>query len=93
MSFTEIDDDGFKRRKLVELRQTAGKEYQDAMLNRVNYFTKEYSKDSIFSNMFENTFVKGMSALLDLKVKLDEALGENKEKVQDAIEKLLLLGL
>ena len=26
MSFTEIDDDGFKRRKLVELRQTAGKE-------------------------------------------------------------------
>lgn len=93
MSFIETDKDGLKLRKLVELRQSAGKEYQDAMLNRVDQFTKEYSKDSIFSNVFENTFVKGMSAVLDLKVKIDEALGENKEKVQDAIEKLLLLGL
>ncbi len=93
MSFIETNKDGFKVRKLVELRQSAGKEYQDAMLKRVDHFTKEYSKDSIFSNVFENTFVKGMSAILDLKVKLDEALGENKEKVQDAIEKLLLLGL
>ena len=93
MSFIETDKDGLKLRKLVELRQSAGKEYQDAMLNRVDQFTKEYTKDSIFSNVFENTFVKGMSAILDLKVKIDEALGENKEKVQDAIEKLLLLGL
>ena len=80
MSFTEINEDGFKRGKLVELRQTAGKEYQQAMLNRVDQFTKEYAKDSIFSNVFENTFVKGMSAILDLKVKIDEALGENKER-------------
>jgi len=93
MSFTEIDEDGFKRRKLIELRQSAGKEYQEAMLNRVDHFAKEYSKDSIFTNTFENTFVKGLSAILDLKVKIDEALGENKDKVQDAIEKILLLGL
>jgi len=85
--------DGLKLRTLTELRQTAGKEYRDAMLNRVDYFADKYAKDSIFNNFLENTVVKGLSTILDAKVKIDEMLGENKGKVQDIIEKLLLFGL
>ncbi|MHA1292616.1 MAG: hypothetical protein ACTSQJ_08125 [Promethearchaeota archaeon] len=86
-------EDGQKFRQLTELRQSAGKEYQDIMLKRVEYFSKKYSKDSIFNNFIENTIVRGLSTILDLKVKIDEALGDNKEKVQNFIEKILLFGI
>ena len=85
--------DGLKLRQLTELRQSAGKEYQDAMLNRVDYFAEKYAKDSIFNNFLENTLVKGLGGILEAKVKIDEMLGENKDKVQDIIEKVLLFGL
>lgn len=86
-------EDGLKLRKLTELRQSAGKEYQDAMLNRVDYFADKYSKNSIFNNFIENTVVKSLGTILDMKVKVDEMLGDNKQKVQDVIEKILLFGL
>ncbi len=80
---------GMKIRTLTELRATAGKEYQDAMLQRVDHFQKK--GDSIFNNRVENIIVKGLSGLLDLKVKIDDMLGEDlKLKVHNAIEKLLL---
>lgn len=85
--------DGLKLRQLTELRQSAGKEYQEAMLNRVDYFAEKYAKDSIFNNFLENTVVKGLGTILDLKVKVDEMLGDNKDKVQNIIEKVLLFGL
>ena len=92
MSKNIENKDGLKLRQLTELRQSAGKEYQDLMLHRVDEFA-EQSKDSIFNNVFENTVVKGLSTILNLKVKIDEMLGDNKEKVQNSIEKILLLGL
>ena len=93
MSEKIIEKDGLKLRTLTELKPTAAKEYQDAMLNRVEYFAEKNAKESIFNNFMENTVVKGLSTILDLKVKLDEALGENKDKVQKVIEKILLFGL
>lgn len=86
-------EDGLKLRKLTELRQSAGKQYQDVMLNRVQEFAEKNAEKSIFNNFLENTLVKGMSTILEAKTKMDEALGENKDKVQDIIEKVLLLGL
>lgn len=86
-------EDGLKLRKLTELRQSAGKAYQDAMLNRVDYFAEKNSKESIFNNFMENTVVKSLGTILDLKVKVDEMLGENKEKVQDVLEKIILFGI
>ncbi len=84
---------GLKIRKLTELKPTAAKEYQDAMLNRINYFSNQ-GKSSIFNNQLENAVVQGVSALLNLKVKLDEALDEKKRNaLHSTIEKLLLLGL
>jgi len=80
---------GMKIRTLTELRATAAKEYQEAMLQRVDHFQKQ--GDSIFNNRVENFIVKGLSSLLDLKVKVDEMLGpELKEKVHGVIEKILL---
>jgi hypothetical protein len=93
MSEKIIEKDGLKLRQLTELRQSAGKEYQDAMLGRVDHFTGKYAKDSIFNNFIENTVVKGLSTILDLKVKVDEMLGENKDKVHDFLEKIILFGL
>lgn len=92
MSETIINKDGLKLRKLTELRQTAGSEYQKAMLGRVDEFA-EKSKNSIYNNFIENTVVKGLSTILDLKVKIDEMLGENKGKVHGMLEKLLLFGI
>jgi len=81
-----------KIRKLTDLKPTAAKEYQDAMLGRVEYFANK--GDSNFNNTIENIIVKGLSSLLGLKVKIDEMLGDDrKEKVHDAIAKLALFGL
>jgi len=88
----EIDpDSGLKIRKLTELKPTAAEEYQESMLKRVDHFSQQ--KDSTFNNFIENTIVNSLKVLLDLKVKVDEALGDNKQKVYDIVEKLLLFGL
>ena len=80
---------GMKIRKLTELKATAAKEYQEAMLQRVDHFAKK--GDSIFNNQLENFIVKGLGGLLNLKVKVDEMLGEDlKLKVHSAIDKILL---
>jgi len=88
----EIDPGtGLKIRELTELKPTAAEEYQDAMLKRVDHFSQQ--RDSTFNSFVENTIVSGLRVLLDLKVKVDEALGDNKEKFYDIVEKLLLFGL
>ncbi|MFX1277132.1 MAG: hypothetical protein ACFFAT_19065 [Promethearchaeota archaeon] len=88
----EIDpDSGLKIRKLTELKPTAAEEYQESMLKRVDHFSQQ--RDSTFNNFVENTIVNSLKVLLDLKVKVDEALGDNKQKVYDIVEKLLLFGL
>ena len=84
-------ESGMKLRKLAELKPSAAQEYQESMLNRVDYFSKQ--RESTFNSFVENTIVNSLKILLDLKVKLDEILGENKEKVHDMIDKLLLFGL
>jgi len=87
-------DEEFKIRELVELDTTTAKEYEEAMLKRVEYFAKKNAEKSIFNNFIQNTVVKGLSTLLDVKVKIDESLGEeNLKKVNDVIDKILLLGL
>ncbi|MEJ2248421.1 MAG: hypothetical protein P8Y70_00945 [Candidatus Lokiarchaeota archaeon] len=85
------NEDGLKVRKLTELKPTAAEEYQNAMLHRVDYFAK--SKDSTFNNFVENAVVTSLKVLLEAKVQADKVLGENKEKVQNIIEKILFFGL
>ena len=88
------EESEFKIRELVELDTTTAKEYEEAMLKRVDYFAKKNAEKSIFNNFIQNTVVKGLSTLLDFKVKIDESLGEeNLKKVNDVIDKILLLGL
>ncbi len=88
----EIDPEtGLKIRKLTELKQSAAAEYQESMLKRVEHFSQQ--RDTTFNSFVENTVVGGLKFLLDLKIKLDDMLGENKDKVYDAVEKLLLFGL
>ena len=70
------------------------KEYEEAMLKRVEYFAKKNAEKSVFNNIIQNTVVKGFSTILDLKVKLDESLGEeNLKKVRDVFDKILFFGL
>ena len=88
----EIDpESGMKLRKLTELKPTAAAEYQESMLNRVDYFSRQ--RDSTFNSFVENTIVNSLKVLLDLKMKFEDMLGDNKEKVHDMIDKLLLFGL
>ena len=93
MSQNEYTDPktGMKIRKLTELKPTAAQEYQEAILHRVDHFSQQ--RDSKFNSFVENTVVGTLKTLLDLKVKVDDVLGDNKEKVYDIVEKLLLLGL
>ncbi len=84
----------FKVKELVKLKTAAGTEYQEAMLTRVEYFAKKNAEKSVFNNFLQNTIVKGLSTVLDLKLSVDKALGEdNLKKVHDVIDQLLLLGL
>ena len=83
-----------KLRELIELNTSAAKEYEEAMLNRVDYFAKKNAEKSVFNNFMQNTVVKGLSTLLDLKVKVDESLGkENLKKVHDVLDQVFLFGL
>jgi hypothetical protein len=86
--------DGVKIRKLTELRTNSGKEYEEVMLKRVEYFAKKNAEKSVFNNLIQNTVVKSLSTILDLKVKADKAIGEdNIKKFNKAVEELLLFGL
>jgi len=88
------DKDGRKIRKLVELKTSTAKEYEQIMLDRVEEFKNKNAEKSVFNNFIQNTLVTGVGALLNLKVKVDEALGEdNLKKVHEAVDKILLLGL
>ncbi|MFX1275039.1 MAG: hypothetical protein ACFFAT_08350 [Promethearchaeota archaeon] len=84
----EIDPKtGMKIRKLTELRSSAAEEYQEAMMKRVKELHIQENK---VKDVAENTIVRSLSTLLDLKLKVDEMLGDNKEKIQKAIENILL---
>lgn len=88
------DKDGMKIRKLAELRTSTAKDYEDAMLRRVDEFKEQYEDKSQFNDFLQNTFFKAFSAALDLKVQVDKALGEeNLKKLHKAIDDILLLGL
>ncbi len=87
-------EDGLKIRKLAKLSPSTAEEYKDAMLNRVEYFKKKNQEKSVFNSTVKNVVVKGLSSLLDIKVQIDKALGkENLEKVHDALDEIILLGL
>lgn len=50
--------DGLKLRKLTELKTSTAKEYEDAMLNRVDYFKKKNEEKSGFNSILQNSFLK-----------------------------------
>ena len=86
--------DGLKVRKLAELRTSTAKDLEDAMLKRVKYFKDENEKKSGFNSTIQNTFFKAFSSILDLKIGIDKALGEeNLKQVHKAIDNILLFGL
>jgi hypothetical protein len=88
------DKDGMKIRKLAELRTSTDKDYEDAMLKRVDEFKEKKGEKSQFNDVIQNTFFKALSTALDLKVQVDKALGkENLKKLHKAIDDILLLGL
>jgi len=88
------DKEGKKIRKLVELKTSTAKEYEQIMLDRVEEFKNKNAEKSVFNNFIQNTLVTGVGTLLNLKVKVDEALGEdNLKKVHKTIDKILLIGL
>jgi len=86
--------DGMKIRKLTELRTSTAKEYEKVMLDRIEEFKSKNADKSIFNNFLQNTLVSGISALMNLKIEVDKALGEdNLEKIHEAVDNILLLGL
>jgi membrane peptidoglycan carboxypeptidase len=86
--------DGLKLRKLVELKTSTAEEYQDAMLDRVEYFKKQNQQKSIFNSTIQNVVVQSLSTVLDLKLQAEKALGEeNMKKVRDFLDEVLLFGL
>ena len=88
------DKDGMKIRKLVELRTSTAKEYEDVMLSRVEEFKDIKGDKSGFNNAIQNTIVKTFSTILDLKLEVEKALGEdNVKKIREALDNILLLGL
>lgn len=88
------DKDGMKIRKLAELRTVTDKDYEAAMLRRVDEFKEKEKDKSQFNDVLQNTFFKALGTALDLKVQVDKALGEdNLKKLRKAIDDILLLGL
>lgn len=89
-----MTDEEFKVKELVELNTNAGEEYQEAMVKRVEYFAKKNAENSVFNNIVQNTLIKSLGTILDLKVKVDNAIGEeNMKKVHDFLDEILLFGL
>ncbi|MHA1191644.1 MAG: hypothetical protein ACTSP9_05035 [Promethearchaeota archaeon] len=86
--------DGLKVRKLAELNTSTAKDFEDAMLKRVEYFKEQNEKKSGFNSTLQNTFFKAFSSVLDLKIGLDKAIGEdNLKQIHKAIDEILLFGL
>ncbi len=86
--------DGLKLRKLVELKTSTAAEYQDAMMERVQYFKKQNQQKSVFNSTIQNTVVSALSTVLDLKIQAEKALGEeNLKKVHEFLDEFLLFGL
>ena len=86
--------DGMKIRKLTELRTSTAKEYEDAMLSRVEEFKNSNKNESQFNNVIQNTIVQAFSSLLDVKLQVDKVIGEeNLKKVHKVINDILLTGL
>jgi membrane peptidoglycan carboxypeptidase len=86
--------DGLKLRKLVELKTSTAEEYQDAMLERIQYFKEQNQQKSIFNSTIQNTVVQALSTVLDLKIQLEKSLGEeNLKKVHEFLDDFLLFGL
>jgi len=86
--------DGLKLRKLVELKTSTAEEYQDAMMERVQYFKEQNQEKSIFNSTIQNTVVQAMSTVLDLKIQAEKAIGEeNMKKVHEFLDEFLLFGL
>ncbi|MFW9781716.1 MAG: hypothetical protein ACFFFB_05470, partial [Candidatus Heimdallarchaeota archaeon] len=87
-------DDGMKIRKLVELRTSTAEEYEKVMLDRVEEFKDIKGDKSGFNNTIQNALVKAFSTILDLKLEVEKALGEeNVKKVHKALDDILLTGL
>ena len=88
------DNEGMKIRKLVELKTDTAKEYEQVMLDRVEEFKNKNAEKSVFNNIIQNTLVSGIGTFMGLKVKIDEALGEeNVKKIHKILDSALLLGL
>ncbi|MFX0000168.1 MAG: hypothetical protein ACFE9Q_14485 [Candidatus Hodarchaeota archaeon] len=88
------DKNGMKIRKLAELRTVTNKDYEEAMIRRVDEFKEQKKEKSQFNDVLQNTFFKALSTAFDLKVQVDKALGEeNLKKLHKAIDDILLLGL
>jgi Tfp pilus assembly protein PilF len=86
--------DGLKLRKLVELKTSTADEYQDAMLERIEYFKGQNQQKSIFNSTIQNTVVQTLSTVLDLKIQLEKSLGEeNLKKVHEFLDDFLLFGI
>ena len=84
----EIDPEtGLKVRKMTEFRNTAAQEYQDVMMKRVDELAVEKNK---VAGTLENLVIKGLSTILDVKIKVDEMLGDNKDKLWKVMENVLL---
>ncbi|MFX1365356.1 MAG: hypothetical protein ACFE9Y_10620 [Promethearchaeota archaeon] len=88
------DKDGMKIRKLAELRTVTNKDYEEAMLRRVDEFKEIKKEKSQFNDVLQNSFFTALSTAFDLKVQVDKALGkDNLKKLHKAIDEILLLGL
>jgi hypothetical protein len=86
--------DGMKIRKLTELRTGTAKQYEDAMLSRVEEFKVKNKNESQFNDVIQNTIVQAFSSLLDIKLQVDKVIGEeNLKKVHKVINDILLTGL
>ncbi|MBY9014274.1 MAG: hypothetical protein KGD68_01145 [Candidatus Lokiarchaeota archaeon] len=86
--------DGLKLRKLVELKTSTAEEYQNAMIDRVEYFKEKNQKKSQFNSTIQNAVVQAMSTILDVKIQVDKTLGEeNLKKVHEFLDGVLLFGL
>ncbi len=95
MTEKSVDDkDRMKLRKLTELKTVTNKDYEEAMLKRIDEFKEQKKEKSQFNDVLQNTFFKALSTAFDLKVQVDKAIGEdNLKKLHKAIDDILLLGL
>lgn len=86
--------DGFKVRKLAELKTSTEKDLEEAMLKRVEYFKEQNAKKSGFNNNLQNLFFQSFGSILDFKLQIDKAIGEeNLEKIHKVVDNILLFGL